>query len=135
MNTDTIISQNCTWQNVNSVVVISLGHMNGFGIIWNLWYELYVWGSSASLQSCSISNYQASVMSSWCVRVICDVAPMSFHSSLHFKPLYTLMQCDEVWISFLPVALQSVSFMGEPHVLWLLIVWIKNLYWILIDWR
>lgn len=66
-------------------------------------------GSSASLQSSSISSHQASVIISWCVKVMCDRAPMSFHSSFHFKALYMLAQCDEVWISFLPLPLSNLS--------------------------
>ena len=45
----------------------------------------------------------AGVMSSWLVSVIGAAAPMSFHSSFHFKALNTLAQCDEGWISLLPL--------------------------------
>ena len=75
-------------------------------------------GSSAPLKSCSISSHQACVMSSWRVRVMCAGAPMSFHSSFHFKALFMLAQRYEVWISYLPLPqVQSVP-RNENHMSW-----------------
>lgn len=103
------------WPCVSMVIVIYLGHINDIEIIQNLWSEPYVWRVL-----CITPRWwsDACVMSSWHVRVICDMPPMSFHSSFYFKAVYMLAQRDEVWTSFLPLPHSDLSQSGRTTMSW-----------------
>lgn len=99
VHTGPVISHNST------VVIIYHGHMNDR--IFDS--DSVCGGSSASLHHRPSGQHdELQVCVCVCVKVMCDVAPMSFHSSFHFRALYMLAERDEVWISFLPLPLSNL---------------------------